>query len=79
METKGDIREAPAPGGFGVPTEALAKLQTDYMAGAVEVWNRILQPAEAPKRPADRRFAASDPDGGGHPPGDPVAPVGKEP
>src|SRR5678815_5519757 len=60
METKGDIREAPALGGFGVPTEALAKLQTDYMAGAVEVWNRILQPAEAPKRPADRRFAASE-------------------
>jgi len=60
METKGDIREAPALGGFGVTTEALAKLQADYMAGAVEVWNRILQPAEVPKRPADRRFAASE-------------------
>ncbi len=27
---------------------------------------------------ADAR-AADDPDGGGHPPGDPVAPIGKEP
>jgi hypothetical protein len=60
METKGDIREAPALGGFGVPTEALAKLQADYMAGAMEVWNRVLQPDAAPKRPADRRFAASE-------------------
>lgn len=28
---------------------------------------------------AEARGAATDPDGGGHPPGDPVAPVGKEP
>ena len=60
METKGDIREAPALGGFGVTTEALAKLQADYLAGAMEVWNRVLQPGAAPKRPPDRRFAASE-------------------
>ena len=52
METKGDIREAPALGSFGVPTEALARLQADYLAGAIEVWNRVLQPEAAPKRPA---------------------------
>jgi polyhydroxyalkanoate synthase len=60
METKGDIREAPALGGFGVQTEALAKLQADYLAGAMEVWNRVLQPGAAPERPPDRRFAASE-------------------
>jgi polyhydroxyalkanoate synthase len=60
MDTKSDIREAPALGGFGVPTEAFAKLQAEYMAGAMEVWNRVLQPDAAPKRPADRRFAASE-------------------
>jgi len=61
METKGDIREAPALGGLGVTAEALAKLQADYLSGAVEVWNRILQPGATPKgSPADRRFAASE-------------------
>ncbi len=61
METRGDIRETPALGGFGVPTEALAKLQADYLAGAIEVWNRVLQPGAAPPgRSADRRFAASE-------------------
>jgi polyhydroxyalkanoate synthase len=61
METKGDIREAPALGGFGVPAEALARLQADYLAGAMDVWNRVLQPGEAPSGAArDRRFAASE-------------------
>jgi polyhydroxyalkanoate synthase len=61
METMGDIREAPALRDFGVPTEALAKLQADYLAGAIEVWNRVLQPGSVPKgSPGDRRFAASE-------------------
>ncbi len=63
METKG--RHPGSPGSvarcFGVPTEALAKLQADYLAGAM----RGVEPdpaarAAAPERPADRRFAASE-------------------
>ena len=47
--------------GFGVPTEALAKLQADYLSGAIEAWNRVLQPGAATGGAAsDRRFAASE-------------------
>ena len=61
METTGDVRKAPALAGFGVPTEALAKLQADYLSGAIEAWNRVLQPGSATGGAAsDRRFAASE-------------------
>ena len=61
METKGDIQEAPALGGVGVTAEALAKLQADYLSGAIEAWNRVLQPGTASGgAAADRRFAASE-------------------
>jgi polyhydroxyalkanoate synthase len=61
METKGDIKEAPPLGGFGVAAEALAKLQADYLSGAVEAWNRVLLPGAASGgAAADRRFAASE-------------------
>jgi len=61
METKGDIQAAPPLGGLGLPGAALAKLQADYLAGAMAVWNRVLQPGEAPASgPGDRRFAASE-------------------
>ncbi|MEO5882401.1 MAG: class I poly(R)-hydroxyalkanoic acid synthase [Caldimonas sp.] len=61
METTGDIAQAPALGSFGVPADALSRLQADYLTGATEVWNRVLQPGSAPKAgPSDRRFAASE-------------------
>jgi polyhydroxyalkanoate synthase len=61
METQGDIHEAPALPGFGVAAEALAKLQADYFSGAVQAWNRVLQPGAASGgAAADRRFAASE-------------------
>ncbi len=61
METKGDIHEAPALPGFGVAAEALAKLQADYLSGAIEAWNRVLLPGAASGGAAsDRRFAASE-------------------
>jgi polyhydroxyalkanoate synthase len=61
METKGDIQEAPPLGMLGLPGEALAKLQADYVSGAIEVWNRVLQPGAAAKgASSDRRFAASE-------------------
>ncbi len=61
METTGDVRGAPVLSGFNVPGDALAKLQADYLAGAMEVWNRVLQPGAAPSgRASDRRFAASE-------------------
>ncbi|HEY5324567.1 MAG TPA: class I poly(R)-hydroxyalkanoic acid synthase [Caldimonas sp.] len=61
METKGDIHEAPPLGKFGVPADALAKLQADFMSGAIEAWNRVLNPGAAATRGlADRRFAASE-------------------
>src|SRR4051812_23332908 len=61
METKGDIHEAPPLAGFGVPAEAFAKLQADYLSGAIEAWNRVLQPGSATGgATSDRRFAASE-------------------
>ncbi|MCE9661628.1 MAG: class I poly(R)-hydroxyalkanoic acid synthase [Burkholderiales bacterium] len=61
MQSPGDIGEAlKALGGIGLPGGAMAKLQADYLAGAMAVWNRVLLPAGAPAGTPDRRFAASE-------------------
>ena len=61
MQSTGDIGEAlKALGSLGLPQGALANLQADYLAGAMAVWNRVLQPGEVPAGGStDRRFAAS--------------------
>jgi len=45
---------------IGVPPEALAAAQRDYVGEAAKIWNRMLMPsAEAPAL-SDRRFASAD-------------------
>jgi polyhydroxyalkanoate synthase len=47
--------------GLAVPPDALTKLQSEYLADAVCLWNRVLQPRGGPvAKLADRRFAASE-------------------
>ena len=62
MKPTVDIGDAlKALGNIGLPDGAASKLQADYLAGAMEVWNRVLQPGAAPApKAADRRFAASE-------------------
>ncbi|MGZ5713428.1 MAG: class I poly(R)-hydroxyalkanoic acid synthase [Caldimonas sp.] len=48
-------------GGLALPTETLVKIQSDYVADAMALWNRVLQPEAAPAPPpGDRRFAAGE-------------------
>ena len=58
---------APGPGdawaplvSLGLPPEALAEAQRDYMAEAGTIWNRLLQPPAEHAPIADRRFAAGE-------------------
>jgi polyhydroxyalkanoate synthase len=45
--------------GLGLPAEALAAAQHDYLAEAGAIWNRMLQPPGEPAPLADRRFAGN--------------------
>ena len=45
--------------GLGLPAEALAAAQREYMAEAGAIWNRTLQPAAEHKPLSDRRFAGA--------------------
>ena len=62
MESTYDISTAlKGLGGLSLPGETLAKMQADYLADAMQLWNRVVHPGEAPApKPADRRFAASE-------------------
>jgi polyhydroxyalkanoate synthase len=47
--------------GLAVPPDTVVALQGEYLADAVALWNRVLQPQEAPvATSADRRFAARE-------------------
>jgi len=46
--------------GLGMPPEALAASQRDYMTEAGAIWNRMLQPPGEHAPIADRRFAAGE-------------------
>ena len=62
MQASNDIGEAlKSLGSLSLPGEILAKMQADYLADAMSLWNRVVQPGAAPApKPADRRFAASE-------------------
>ena len=62
MNSTPDIGEAlKAFGGLTLPGEAAAKMQADYLASSMSLWNGVLKPADAAAAgPADRRFAASE-------------------
>ena len=62
MQASNDIGEAlKSLGSLSLPGEILAKMQADYLADAMSLWNRVVQPGVAPgPKPADRRFAASE-------------------
>ncbi len=48
-------------GSLALPSDVAAKIQADYLASAMSLWNGVLQPGDAAAaRPADRRFAASE-------------------
>ncbi|HZV93917.1 MAG TPA: class I poly(R)-hydroxyalkanoic acid synthase [Caldimonas sp.] len=43
------------------PAETMQRLQSDYLADATSIWNRVFSPAVADRAPiGDRRFAAGD-------------------
>jgi polyhydroxyalkanoate synthase len=46
--------------GIGLPAEALAAAQRDYVEQASAIWNRVLAPAATSAPIADRRFAGAD-------------------
>jgi polyhydroxyalkanoate synthase len=46
--------------GLGLPREALATAQRDYVDEATALWNRVLAPAGPASALADRRFAGAD-------------------
>ena len=46
--------------GIGLPAEALAAAQGDYIAQAATIWNRMLMPAGSAPALSDRRFAGPD-------------------
>jgi polyhydroxyalkanoate synthase subunit PhaC len=46
--------------GIGVPADALAAAQRDYLSEAAKVWNRLLMPSGEPPALGDRRFASAD-------------------
>ncbi|MGZ5186950.1 MAG: class I poly(R)-hydroxyalkanoic acid synthase, partial [Caldimonas sp.] len=62
MQSMPDLGQAlKAFGGLALPTETLVKIQSDYVADAMALWNRVLQPEAAPAPPpGDRRFAAGE-------------------
>ena len=45
---------------LGVPADALAAAQRDYIAEATSIWNRLLMPPAAPPALGDRRFASAE-------------------
>src|SRR6476469_1299456 len=45
---------------IGVPADALAAAQCDYLTDATTVWNRLLMPAGKASALSDRRFASPD-------------------
>src|SRR4051794_6325537 len=45
---------------IGVPADALAAAQADYLAEATTIWNRLLMPSAAAPVLSDRRFASPD-------------------
>jgi poly[(R)-3-hydroxyalkanoate] polymerase subunit PhaC len=46
--------------GIGLPAEALAAAQADYVAEAAAIWNRMLMPSGSAPALSDRRFAGPD-------------------
>ena len=44
----------------GLPVEALAAAQSEYVAEATAIWNRLLMPSATPHEIDDRRFAGRD-------------------
>ena len=46
--------------GVGLPAEALAAAQGDYVAEATAIWNRLLMPSGEAPALSDRRFAGPD-------------------
>jgi polyhydroxyalkanoate synthase len=45
---------------IGIPADALAAAQRDYVAEATTIWNRLLMPAGQAPALSDRRFASAD-------------------
>src|SRR4051812_44734816 len=44
----------------GIPAEALAAAQQEYVAEATTIWNRLLMPSGQAPALSDRRFASRD-------------------
>ena len=45
---------------IGVPADALAAAQSDYLTDATTIWNRLLMPSGDAPALSDRRFASPD-------------------